>query len=492
MIGARRAARLDATREVVERHGRRAVAVETDVTSPDDCERLVQAACDSFGRVDVLVNCAGVVGGAPATREAPEDFRSIVEVNLFGSYWMAQAAARRMAPGLSIINVSSVLGLHPCDLPMAGYVASKAGLLGLTRELASQLSQAQGDQGQRARAGRVPVGDDRRRRRRADLGAAQRAVGARSHRPARGDLRAPAVPGQRRLLVRHGDDAHRGRRLGVPVIARQLRRLDGRRPIVGPARTPRPDGARRPRRRIGGGARSRARSRRPRRATRDAVAIHDDAGSISYRELWERSDAFAHALRDRGIGAGRTVGLLCGNHRWFVVAMVAARKAGADLVLLNPTFPAPEIDAIVAAEGIDVLVHDDDLAASVAGDGGADDRPDAGRGAVVGSRTSVLLRPTAGLAASSSSRRARPAGREERSGADRAAWSDRWRCWSGSRSGPETRWSSPHRCSTAGGWGPPCSPSASRARWCCTGASTPTPRCRRSLGTEPPPSSSCR
>lgn len=144
VIGARRAARLDATRAVVERHGRRVVAVETDVTSPDDCEQLVQAACDSFGRVDVLVNCAGVVGGAPATREAPADFRSIVEVNLFGSYWMAQAAARRMAPGSSIINVSSVLGLHPCDLPMAGYVASKAGLLGLTRELASQLTKHKG------------------------------------------------------------------------------------------------------------------------------------------------------------------------------------------------------------------------------------------------------------------------------------------------------------------------------------------------------------
>ena len=144
VMGARRADRLEATREIVEQHGRQAVAVQTDVTSPEECERLAEAACHAFGRVDVLVNSAGVVGGAPATREAPEDFRSIVEVNLLGSYWMAQAAARRMTAGSSIVNVSSVLGLHPCDLPMAGYVASKAGLLGLTRELASQLSRHKG------------------------------------------------------------------------------------------------------------------------------------------------------------------------------------------------------------------------------------------------------------------------------------------------------------------------------------------------------------
>ena len=98
-----------------------------------------------------------------------------------------------------------------------------------------------------------------------------------------------------------------------------------------------------------------------------AVAIHDEAGAISYRELWERSDAFARTLRERDVGAGRTVGVLCGNHRWFVVVTLAVRKVGADVVLLNPTFAAPEIEAVVAGERIDVLIHDDELAASVAG-----------------------------------------------------------------------------------------------------------------------------
>ena len=69
----------------------------------------------------------------------------------------------------------------------------------------------------------------------------------------------------------------------------------------------------------------------------------------------------------RDVGAGRTVGVLCGNHRWFVIVTLAVRKVGADVVLLNPTFAAPEIEAVVAGERIDVLIHDDELAASVAG-----------------------------------------------------------------------------------------------------------------------------
>jgi NAD(P)-dependent dehydrogenase (short-subunit alcohol dehydrogenase family) len=59
-------------------------------------------------------------------------------VNLNGSYWMAQACGRRMQPGSSIVNVSSVLALTTAGLPQAAYTASKAALLGLTRDLANQ------------------------------------------------------------------------------------------------------------------------------------------------------------------------------------------------------------------------------------------------------------------------------------------------------------------------------------------------------------------
>jgi NAD(P)-dependent dehydrogenase (short-subunit alcohol dehydrogenase family) len=91
-----------------------------------------------YGRIDVLVNNAGVGTAYPASRETPEQFRSVIDVNLNGSYWMAQACGRHMQPGSSIVNISSVLALTTAGLPQAAYSASKAGLIGLTRDLAAQ------------------------------------------------------------------------------------------------------------------------------------------------------------------------------------------------------------------------------------------------------------------------------------------------------------------------------------------------------------------
>lgn len=137
-LGARRLDRLQATKALVEATGRRALAVAADVSSPEDCERLVSDTRNAFGHVDILVNNAGLGTAVPATRETPEQFRSVIDVNLSGAYWMAQACGRVMQPGSSIINISSVLGLMSSALPQAAYVASKAGLLGLTRDLAAQ------------------------------------------------------------------------------------------------------------------------------------------------------------------------------------------------------------------------------------------------------------------------------------------------------------------------------------------------------------------
>jgi NAD(P)-dependent dehydrogenase (short-subunit alcohol dehydrogenase family) len=137
-LGARRADRLETTKAVVEAAGRKAVAVRADVAEPADCQALVDAALAAFGRVDVLVNNAGVGTAYPATRETPEQFRQVIDVNLNGCYWMAQACGKVMKPGSSIINISSVLGLTTAGLPQAAYSASKAALIGLTRDLAQQ------------------------------------------------------------------------------------------------------------------------------------------------------------------------------------------------------------------------------------------------------------------------------------------------------------------------------------------------------------------
>jgi NAD(P)-dependent dehydrogenase (short-subunit alcohol dehydrogenase family) len=138
VLGARRADRLADTQRAVEAAGRRALSVRTDVASPEDCQGLVDAAMREFGKVDVLVNNAGIATATPATRETPEQFRQVIDVNLNGCYWMAQACARVMQPGSSIVNISSILGLTTAGLPQAAYAASKAGLIGLTRDLAQQ------------------------------------------------------------------------------------------------------------------------------------------------------------------------------------------------------------------------------------------------------------------------------------------------------------------------------------------------------------------
>ncbi|HEY9244964.1 MAG TPA: SDR family oxidoreductase [Streptosporangiaceae bacterium] len=138
VLAARRADRLAETAGLIEKAGRRTLIVPADVAKPEDCQRTAAAAMAEFGRIDVLVNNAGIGTAVPASRETPQQFRQVIDVNLNGSYWMAQACGKVMQPGSSIINISSVLGLTTAGLPQAAYSASKAGLIGLTRDLAQQ------------------------------------------------------------------------------------------------------------------------------------------------------------------------------------------------------------------------------------------------------------------------------------------------------------------------------------------------------------------
>ena len=140
VLAARRADKLaDISRQVREL-GRAALAVETDVTDPDACQAAAQAAIERFGRLDALINNAGLGTAVPALRETPEQFREVIEVNLLGAYWMAQAAARVMAPGSSIVNVASVLALMKSYNPQAAYSASKAFVRNLGEALWGELA----------------------------------------------------------------------------------------------------------------------------------------------------------------------------------------------------------------------------------------------------------------------------------------------------------------------------------------------------------------
>ncbi len=138
VLGARRVDRLPETGRLVEAAGRRYAYLQTDVTVPEQATALVQKAVDEFGRVDVLINNAGLGTAYPATRETPEQFLQVIDVNLNGAYWCAQAFGRLAKQGGAIVNISSVLGLHPGMLPQAAYASSKAGLIGMTRDLAAQ------------------------------------------------------------------------------------------------------------------------------------------------------------------------------------------------------------------------------------------------------------------------------------------------------------------------------------------------------------------
>ena len=138
VLAARRAERLEATRALVEQAGRRAITIAADLSQPESAQAVVEAAIKEFGHVDILVNNAGKGTAVPATRETPAQFLEVMDINLNGCYLMAQACGRVMPPGSAIINISSVAALASGGLPQAAYSASKAALIGLTRDLAVQ------------------------------------------------------------------------------------------------------------------------------------------------------------------------------------------------------------------------------------------------------------------------------------------------------------------------------------------------------------------
>jgi NAD(P)-dependent dehydrogenase (short-subunit alcohol dehydrogenase family) len=139
VVAARRSDRLETTLELIRAAGSEGIAVTADVSQQRDCEDVVAAALERFGRLDVLVNNAGIQDSAPASRLPMDEFQRVIDVNLTAGFLMAQAAATVMRPGSSIVNVSSIMAHTTLGGPGGtAYLASKAGVLGLTRSLARQ------------------------------------------------------------------------------------------------------------------------------------------------------------------------------------------------------------------------------------------------------------------------------------------------------------------------------------------------------------------
>jgi 3-oxoacyl-[acyl-carrier protein] reductase len=129
------------TRAAIEALGRKALAVQGDVSDPAAADAVINAALDAFGKVDILVNNAGITRDDLIMRMSLEDWRAVLETNLFGAFYMTKAVTRPMlkAKGGRIINITSVSG-QAGQTGQANYSAAKAGLIGLTKATARELA----------------------------------------------------------------------------------------------------------------------------------------------------------------------------------------------------------------------------------------------------------------------------------------------------------------------------------------------------------------
>lgn len=121
--------------------GAKTLGLALDVSKEAGCDSAVEESVKAFGKLDVLVNNAGITRDTLVLRMKEADFDAVVDVNLKGSFLMAKAACRYMLKARSgrIINISSVVG-QSGQAGQANYAASKAGLIGLTKSLAREFA----------------------------------------------------------------------------------------------------------------------------------------------------------------------------------------------------------------------------------------------------------------------------------------------------------------------------------------------------------------
>lgn len=127
--------------EIAGEFGVEAVAVAANVADEAEANALIDAAMDAFGRVDVLVNNAGITRDGLAARMSDADFDAVIDINLKGTFHCCRAAAKVMMKQRwgRIVNLSSVVGVYG-NAGQVNYAASKAGVIGMTKTLAKELA----------------------------------------------------------------------------------------------------------------------------------------------------------------------------------------------------------------------------------------------------------------------------------------------------------------------------------------------------------------
>jgi 3-oxoacyl-[acyl-carrier protein] reductase len=131
----------DETVKLAEAEGVKCLAVQADVSSFEESEKLIEAAKESFGSVDVVVSNAGITRDTLLMRMSEEDFDAVINTNLKGCFNMVKHASKVMLKQKSgaIINMSSVIGLVG-NAGQANYAAAKAGVIGITKSAAKELA----------------------------------------------------------------------------------------------------------------------------------------------------------------------------------------------------------------------------------------------------------------------------------------------------------------------------------------------------------------
>jgi len=130
------------TAKEVEATGRGAMAVNVDVTRLSDVENMVESAIGRFGRIDILINNAGIARDKLILRMTEEDWDAVLDVNLKGTFNCTKAVIKHMSKQRSgkIVNIASVVG-EMGNAGQANYSASKAGVIGLTKTIAREFAQ---------------------------------------------------------------------------------------------------------------------------------------------------------------------------------------------------------------------------------------------------------------------------------------------------------------------------------------------------------------